>query len=172
MATVLTGLVDTEDVLGDERVVDMSDEIKHLDPDESQFTTMLQKMGSKEAFREKVNWLELELFPRKSALAASATSAATTVTVTTGEGTYFRAGDVVRNAVSGEAYQVTSVSTDTLTITRSVGDVAAASSASGAELVIISNAAAQGDTLGTRKMVKKALGYNGKAVWAYSFCLN
>jgi len=169
VATILTGLVDTEDVLGDERVVDMSEDIAHLDPDESQFTTMLQKMGSKEAFREKVNWLELELFPRKSALAASATAAATTITVTTGEGTYFRAGDIVRVAASGEAVKVDSVSTDTLTVTRSIGDVAAATAQSAVELVIISNAAAQGDTLGTRKMVKKVLGYNYTQIYRTPF---
>jgi hypothetical protein len=169
VATVLEGLVDTEDVLGDERVVDMSEDIKHLDPDRSQFTTMLNRMASKEATREKVNWLELELFPRISALAASAASADTSIVVTTGEGSYFRAGDVVRNALTGDAFRVTSISTDTLTVVRGIGDVTAASSASGAQLVIISNAAAQGATLGTRKMVKKVLGYNYTQIFRSPF---
>ena len=85
MTDVLEGLVATNDVLGDELVVDMDEDIKHLDPDESQFTTMLQQIASKDAIREKVNWLELELMPRVSALAASATSAGTSVVVTSGE---------------------------------------------------------------------------------------
>lgn len=169
MATVLSGLVDTEDVLGDEKVVDMADDIAHLDPDESQFTTMMQKLGSKEAHNTKINWLELELMPRVSALAASATSALTSLTVTTGEGDYFRAGDVVRNCVTGEAYRVVSVATDTLEVTRSIGDVAAATSASGVQLVIVSNAAAQGATLGTRKIVKKVLGYNYQQIFRTPF---
>lgn len=54
MTTVLTGLVDTETVLADERVVDMDEDIKVLDPDESQFTTMLMQLGSKQAIREKI----------------------------------------------------------------------------------------------------------------------
>lgn len=169
MPTVLTGLVDTEDVLADERVVDMASDIKFLDPDDSQFVTMLQRMGKKEAIREKVNWLELELFPRLSALAASATTAATTLDVTAGEGSYFRANDVVRNALTGEAYRVTSVSTDTLTVVRSIGDVAAATSASGAQLLIVSNASKQGATLGARKMVKKTLGYNYTQIVRHPF---
>lgn len=169
MATILSGLVDTEDVLADERKIDMSDDIAELDPDESQFTTMLSKMASKPAIREKINWLEHELHPRKSALAASATSAATGLTVTTGEGSYFRAGDVVRNAVTGEAYLVSSVSTDTLTVSRAIGAVSAASSASGVDLVIVSNAAKQGATLGTRKIVKKVLGYNYQQIYRSPF---
>lgn len=169
MATILSGLVDTEDVLGDERKIDMSEDIAHLDPDETQFTTMSQKIASKESIREKVNWLELELFPRISALAASATSAATTYDVTAGQGTYFRAGDIIRNATTGDAARVTSISTDTLTVVRGIGDVTAASAASGTELLIVSNAAAQGATLGTRKMVKKVLGFNYTQIYRSPF---
>jgi hypothetical protein len=169
MPTVLSGLVDTEDVLGDERVVDMSEEIAYLDPDTTQFTTMLNRIGTKDAIREKVNWLEDELFPRISALATSATSATTTWDVTAGEGTLFRAGDIVRNAATGEAVRVTSISTDALTVVRTIGDVAAASAASGTQLVIVGNAAAQGATLGTRKMTKKVLGYNYTQIFRHPF---
>ena len=169
MPTVLSGMVDTEDVLADERVVDMSDDIKHLDPDDSQFVTMMQRMASKEAIREKVNWLELEYFPRLSALAASATSAASTIGVTAGQGTYFRAGDVVRIAATGEAFRVLSVATDTLTVERGVGDVAAATAASGLQLLIVSNASKQGATLGTRKMLKKVLGFNYTQIVRHPF---
>jgi len=161
MATILSGLVDTEDVLSNERVVDMSERIGKLQPDTTQFTTMLQKIGSKKATREVIDWLEDEYMPRVSGLAASATSATTSLTVTTGEGAYFRAGDVARITVSGEAVKVTSVSTDTLTVTRSWGDVAAATAASGtANLVIVGNVSAQGATSGTAKVVKRVRGYN------------
>jgi len=169
MPTVLSGLVDTEDVLADERVVDMADDIKHLDPDDSQFVTMMQKMASKEAIREKVNWLELEYFPRLSALAASATSAQSTLTVTTGEGSFFRGGDVFRIAVTGEAIRVLSVATDTLTVERGVGDAVAATAQSGVQILIVSNASKQGATLGTRKMVKKVLGFNYTQIVRHPF---
>jgi hypothetical protein len=76
---------------------------------------------------------------------------------------------VVRNATTGDAFRVTSVSTDDLTVVRGVGDVTAASSVSGAELVIVSNASAQGATLGTRKMVKKVLGYNYTQIVRHPF---
>lgn len=158
--SVATGLVDTATPLSSEKVVDMDNQIKMLDPDESQFTTMLMQISSKDSVREQINWLEDQLFPRLSALAASAASADTTLVVTTGQGAYFRAKDIVRIATTGEAVSVTSISTDTLTVVRALGGVTAASAASGGDLLIVGNAAAQGATLGTRHITKKVLGFN------------
>ena len=158
--SIATGLVDTATVTANEHKIDMSEKIMMLDPDVSQFTTMLMKMGSEDARSYKVEWLEDQLRPRLSALAASATSAATTIVVTTGQGDYFRARDLVRVATTGEMVLVTSISTDTLTVTRAIGATAAASAASGGDLLIVSNAAVQGATLGTRKITKKTAAYN------------
>ena len=55
--SVVTGLVDTASPLTSEKVVDMDNEIKMLDPDESQFVTMLMMLGSSPAVREQINWL-------------------------------------------------------------------------------------------------------------------
>lgn len=161
MATILTGLVDTSDILTDEKVVDMSERFYKLQPDEQQFMTMLTKIGSKPSTREVINWLEDEYQPRVSALAASAASADTAITVTTGEGnTVFRVGDVIRNMETGEAYLATSVSANSVGITRSWGGVAAASSTSAGKLMIVGNASAQGAGSGTARAVKRVLGFN------------
>jgi hypothetical protein len=92
---VASGVVDTDAILADEKVVDMQNQFRLLDPDSEQFFKLLSKLPSQEAKREKVNWLEDQYFPNLSALAASATSAATTLDVTAGQGDYFRAGDLV-----------------------------------------------------------------------------
>ena len=55
--TVLKGNVTTADPLSDEQVVDMRNEFYELDPDDSQFTTLLTKLGTREAVREKINHL-------------------------------------------------------------------------------------------------------------------
>lgn len=57
MPTITAGTVDTEAVLADEKVVDMAKAFRKLDPDTSQFMTILNKLPSVEAKREKVNWL-------------------------------------------------------------------------------------------------------------------
>lgn len=157
---IATGTVDTETIVADEKVVDMVDQFQMLDTDTTQFTTILNKLPSKPATREKINWLEDQYFPNFTTLAASATSAATTIDVATGTGVYFRANDLVRNALTGEMYSVTSISTDTLTVVRAIGGTSAASSASGADLLIAANASAQGADIGTHKVTTRVLGYN------------
>lgn len=131
-----------------------------LETEMTQFYTALSKTASKPANSSKVEWLEDRLFPRKSSLAASATSAAGTITVATGEGAYFNVNDFVRNEITGEGMAVTGVSTDTVGVTRGVGGVAAASSASGAELVITGNASLQGATLPAPKVLKRTTVFN------------
>lgn len=161
MPTIKTGMVDTEDILADERIVDMSEKIGLLQPDDTQFTTMLMKLASKDATREKINWLTDEYLPRTSALAASAASADTVFTVTTGHGnTRFAPNQVVRVMETGEALLITAVAANSVTATRSWGDVAAASAQTGSNLVIVGTAFPQGASSGTAQVVQRTLGYN------------
>src|SRR5574337_263499 len=103
MATITSGVVDTEAVLSDEKVVDMELQFRLLDPDTSQFMTILNKLPSKVATREKVNWLEDQLFPNLTTLSATIASAtAASISVATGTGTYFRVGDLARVVSTGE----------------------------------------------------------------------
>ena len=161
MATIKTGLIDTEDILSNERVVDMSERMHKLQPDEQQFRVMLSQIGSKEAVREIVEWLEDEFMPRTSALAASAASADTALTVTTGDGnTVFRTNHVVRNMETGEGYLVTSTSANSIGVTRTWGGTAAASATSVAKLLIVGHAAAQGASSGTAAVVQRVRQFN------------
>lgn len=166
MPTLLSGVVDDADILSNQRVVDMSPTIAQLEPDEAPLTTMLQKVSKRAAYSQKVEWLSDELVPRLTTLSASATSAATALSVpaTTGasSGTYFRAGDVIRIASTGENCYVTGVSADTLYVTRGIGGgaVTAASAASGVDVIKVGNAAAEGATLGTLIQTKKVANFN------------
>lgn len=166
MPTLLSGVVDDADILSNQRVVDMSPTIAELEPDEAPLTTMLQKVSKRAAYSQKVEWLSDELVPRLTTLSASATSAATSLSVpaTTGasSGTYFRAGDVIRIASTGENCYVTAVSADTLYVTRGIGgtSVTAVSAASGVDVIKVGNAAAEGATLGTLIQTKKVANFN------------
>lgn len=156
----LTGLVDDQDILSNERVIDMDDEITMLDPETSQFMTILSQVNRSGADSTKVEWLEDQLFPRLTAVSGAQTNVDTAIEVTTGEGQYLRAGDVVRNQRTGEAFRVSSVATDTATVVRGYGRVTAAAMNDGDQLLIVANAAAQGATLGTRKVNKRVAQYN------------
>lgn len=158
--TVLEGLVDDQDILSNERVVDMDPVISMLDPDNSQFTTMLMKAARRQCFSTKVEWLEDQLMPRLSAVVSGGATDEATIVVTSGEGAYFRAGDIVRNAATGVAVRIVSVSTDTLTPGPAIGAVAFAAHTAADQLLIVGNAAAQGATLGTEKQTKRVAQYN------------
>lgn len=155
MPTVQSGQQNTNTVLSNRKIIDMAPKIALLEDKVAPFTKALSMTKKKPAKSNQVWWLEDELRPRKSTCNGGATNVATTVNVATGEGQYFRAGDVVRCGRTGENLYVTSVSTDALTVTRSIGAVAAAAIASGEELWILSNAAMEGTTLGTVKIVQQ-----------------
>ena len=158
--SVATGVVTTAGPTSNQLKIDMRDAIAMLDPEEAQFTTLLMKLPDEKAKSFKVEWLDDQLLPRLSALSASVGSVSVELLVTASEGEYFRPGDIVRNSVSREAFLVGAVSVDAITVTRSFGTVAAISSVSGAELVIVGHAASQGSRSPLRVITKTAANYN------------
>ena len=157
---IVTGLEDDQDILQNERVIDMDDIIKMLDPDTSQFYTMLMRVARSGADSTKNEWLEDQYFPRLSAVVSGGATDGATITVTAGEGAYFRAGDLVRNAKTGVAFRVISVSTDTITPTVALGRVAFAAHTAADQLLIMGNASAQGAGLGAEKITKRVAQFN------------
>ena len=166
---ILSGLVDDQDILQNERVIDMDDTIAMLDPDTSQFTTILMRIGRETANSTKVEWMEDELMPRLSSVASGGATDGSTIVVAAGEGAYFRAGDVVRNARTGQAVRVVSVATDTLTVTAHLGRVAFAAAAASDQLLIVGNAAAQGAGLGVEKQTKRVAQYNYTEIFRHPY---
>jgi len=158
--SVVSGLEDDQDILQNERVIDMDEDIAMLDPDVSQFTTMLMRVSRSPAQSTKTEWLEDELFPRLSSVASGGATNGANIVVAAGEGAYFRVNDIVRNARTGVAVRITVVSVDTLTPTNAIGRVAFAAHAASDQLLITGNASAQGATLGTRKITKRVAQFN------------
>lgn len=159
VATV-PGVESDNTILANERVIDMDDVIAYLDPDTSQFTTMLMRVARRAAEATKVEWLEDELFPRLSSVVSGGAADAATITVNTGEGAYFRANDIVRNAHTGVAFKVLSVAGDVLTPGTKLGRVPFAAHSASDQLLITGNTSAQGATLGTRLITKRVAQFN------------
>jgi len=158
--STISGVENDNTILANERVIDMDDVIAFLDPDTSQFMTMLMKVSRRAAESTKVEWLEDELFPRLSSVVSGGAADAATITVSTGEGSYFRVNDIVRNAKTGVAFRVTVVAGDVLTPSSKLGRVAFAAHTAADQLLIIGNASQQGATLGTRLITKRVAQYN------------
>lgn len=159
--TVTNGVVsdDPTMLLQARRVVDMDPVIKQLEPDDAPFTVMLSQVSSRPAKSQKVEWLSDQLVPRLTTLAAAVLTGDTTITVATGTGAYFRPNDILRLA-NGENVKVTSIATDVITVTRSIGGVAASGVAISTDVIKIGNAAAEGATIGDIRMTQQVANYN------------
>lgn len=161
MPSILTGIVDDQDVVQAQRRVDMSEKLYLLEPDQAPLTSMLMKLNKKPARSSKVEWLTNELMPRVTTLSTTAAAAATALNVATGAGSAFNVGDVWRVATTGENVAVTAAAVgDSVPITHSIGGVAAASAASGVDLVKVANANAEGATGRTPKITKRTANFN------------
>lgn len=166
---VQKGTVSTTDLLPESMVIDMDDEMRMLDADESQFSTFTMKSKSGEATREKINWRENEFFPRLATVLTAYTNVATSVILSAGQGSNVRVGDVIRNMVTGDAFWVTAITTDTLTVVRNVGVKAAAAGSIGDTLLIMSNASAQGADFGQTAVLVPTLGFNYTQIFRHGY---
>ena len=165
--TINSGVVDTADPLSNRLVVDMHEPIRMLDPETSQFSTMLMdpRLRQDKAESFKVEWMQDVLIPRVLSLGASATDSATVITTGAGEAAYAKTGDIIRIPQTGEAVRVTaSDASASLTVVRALGAVAAATAASGAaaggSLIIVGGSNQQGGALPTRLITKQTANYN------------
>jgi hypothetical protein len=154
------GAVSTEEVLPDERVIDMDDRIRVLKPDDTQFVTFTDKQPVKQAVREKVNWLEEEDFPRQVTAQSAALSTDTAITLQAGQGKVVAANDTLRNMRTGEGIRVVSVATDVATVARNVGNVAAAAINAGDVFLVVADAQPQGSDFPAPRYLQRVLGFN------------
>jgi len=167
MAEVVVGTqVSTEEILADERVIDMDPTMRKLDPDQTQFTTMTQRMPSRAATREKINWLE-EAYVNDVYSMTAYTSGAATITLTTAaDANAIRVNDVLRNMRTGQACIVTSIAAGVLTITW-YGSNAAGNA--GDRFLFVGSAHPQGAALPAPKYSQRVLGYNYTQIFRSSW---
>ena len=145
MSTMITGGTGTQNVLQALRVIDMADKIYLLQPEAAPLYTLVSRLNKKVAINTTIEWPESDLNPSWSALAASATSAATSLTVTTGEGVFFNRNDLVKIPATGEVMLVTHTAANAITAIRGYGSTAA-SAAVGSNMVILGPAFEEGST--------------------------
>lgn len=161
--TVDTGVQAYDDPASTDLVQSMADKVTFLDEDTSQFATIMMKLGPTVARQYKEEWHEDQYLPKNTALSASATSAATTLSITTSEGIYAKAGDFALIVQTGEHVRIDTVFTSAWSVTRAQGSVTAASAASGTSLggiVILAGSNTTQGGLPTSIHTEKAWNYN------------
>ena len=159
--TVVLGNVSTEEVAPDERVIDMDDKIRMLDPDQTQYTTMTSRVSSRQAVREKVNWIEEELFPNIVTNTTAQLNTDTVFPLTAGQGKVVQANDILRNMRTGEAIRIVSVATDTVTVARAINGTPAAAAINALDnWLVVGDAQPQGSDFPTPRYLARVMGFN------------
>ena len=150
-------------------VVDMSNEIAFLEPSATPLVVLTKKLNTSPASNAKYEWMDNGVEVRWTTTAATALKGATEIVVATGTGKYFTADDIIRNVTTGEVMKVTSISTDTLTVTRGIGATEGVAVGSGDKILIIGNASMQGSGAPAENIVGVTPYYNYTQIFKTAF---
>jgi hypothetical protein len=153
------GLVSTEGVLPEQKVVDMDRTIHMLDLETDQFTTMLDDLGTEQATREKVNWLEDQYAPKvmTAALNAGVAGGISTIVLKAAYKDFVKKYDTLRDLTTADTVRVTAVATDGVTLTVSATGGAWAATE---DVLITGSAFPQGADVGDLQYIQRVLGFN------------
>jgi hypothetical protein len=156
----VNGLVDSSDVLSNLKVIDMSDLISELEPDEAPLTVFLMRLAKEAATSPKIEWMEHEDRSHWTQINNGAGYAAGATSIVVDDGTIFVAGDLAKIARTGEILRVTAVVTNTLTVTRAYGETAAAAILDDDYVLNLLNASAEGATAPESVTINETAVYN------------
>lgn len=156
--TLISGSRATAATLGinaDKRVIDMADQIFHLEADKNAVSLVASEMNKKSCFNPNFKWLEDELTPSITQLNASGITT-TNTTLTVDHGSYGWANCLAQNQRTGEIVHITSVSSNEWTVTRSFGSTSEADMSDNDYFSILGGVAAEGASAETARSVKSA----------------
>lgn len=158
------GLVATDDPLQDDIVVQMRRQVAMLDVNTSKFFTMLDRLNTRNAKGFKHEWLEDQYLPTNLSLSVSITTTTDDISITSGEYSYLKVGDLIRVVQTGETMRIVSIPrTDGISVQRSWGAVDAASAQSGTSLgglLLLSGSNEEGGEAPTAIVTKLTTNYN------------
>ena len=158
--TVIRAPESTENIPASRRVRDVSRKIHYLDPSAAPLTVLTKKASKASVYNPKYEWIEKDLPARWDAVNNGAGYTAGDTSIVVDHGAYFSVGDVVLVPRTGERVRVSNVSTNTLTVVRSVGPTAAAALLDNDDFLIIGNAYAEGANAGSEKSHQETYPYN------------
>jgi hypothetical protein len=129
----------------DAQVRCIEDAINNVSPLETPLVKLIgiNSLDNPKCFSTTYEWINDQHAPTSTTLGAAISSTTTTTcAVATSQGNYFRAGHIIR--IGDELLRVSSVSSDTLTITRGHGSTTAATASNGATVDIVGFALVEG----------------------------
>lgn len=168
---VITGAKNTRNITQNRLVVDMSNEIGLLKPDDAALLSFLKlaQNKSKPASNPKFEWMEDGLAPRWDAINNAAGYANNITAIVVDNGDFFAVNDIVKVPRTGEVMLVTAVATNNLTVTRGYGVTAAAALVDNDPVVIVGNVNEEFAGMRTMKTTGLTPMYNFTQIWRTPF---
>jgi hypothetical protein len=165
------GTRNTGNILSNKMVIDMSEDIALLEPNETPFMSFVNitKKKTEVARSYKVEWMEDDIGARWDAVNLPAGYLSTDTAIVVDNGDYFTARDIVKVPRTGEVLSVTSVAANTLTVVRAYGTTTAAALVDNDPLVIIGNANEEGSTTRALKSTLEQPKFNYTQIWKTPF---
>lgn len=157
---MVTGYRDPSGTVTGRVIADVSPKILMWEPNATPLCTFAGAVrGKRKATQYRYESFEKEPYPREATVSADATSGATSIVLSAGQGARFAKWYLLQNRRTRELVLVSSVSTDTLTVTRGAGGLSAAMVA-GDTLEYLNSAYEDGSGLGTLKSTQETNVYN------------
>ena len=108
---------------------------------------LIKKLGNNKTVGQPgYNHLEGDRLPLTVEIAGNETDSDTAIALTSGNGSYVRVGQLLKNQRTSESIRVTAITTDDLTVTRGIGGTTAAAMTALDELLIMGLADTEGNT--------------------------
>src|SRR5213080_2908817 len=101
---ITTGAVTTTNVLSDQLAIDLGDRISLIEPSAQPLSVFSRAANKQRTVATKFSWLEDQSKARFGTQSGGATSGATTVAVSTGQGANYQQWDQVLNTRTGEQF--------------------------------------------------------------------
>ena len=152
--TLISDGTGTGNIQSVRRPIDISKDIAFYNPNANPFFLLAQESNKKETIDPEFKCLEAQIQPVFDAVNYTSGYNASATSIVVDHGSYFKANDLVLNTSTGEIIKVTAVSSNTLTVTRGYGTVAATSMTDNDELRRIGNAFEGGSGADTAKTVQ------------------
>lgn len=150
-------------------VRDVGRKIFYVDPSAAPFTLLTERAGNMTASNVKFEWYEKELRNKRDAINNGSGHTAGDATIDVDNGSYFQVNDLVIVPRTNEIVHVTSIATNTLTVTRAAAGTSAAALVDNDDLFIIGSAWSEGDNVGIPDEWQEAQKYNYTQIFRRPF---
>lgn len=159
--TLTSGQRGTADQPTNRLALDVKDEIIFWEPEATMFQTLTRGINERDIAKSYIKeWFESEPYPIEGTVSGAQTVGDTSIELLAGQGTRFYAGMVLLNRRTRESILVSSVSTDTLTVVRAMGDTISSTMADGDVLEFVATAFEEGSDVSTIRSVVEGRNYN------------